>query len=83
MSNKFCKLITNPFSTNIRDELDDFADQTKIVQETTTDWLAMQFTFQQLLQVFDSASVKLELKKDFQILRLDEFDRCIDWKVYP
>ena len=64
-----CKLITNPFSTNIRDELDDFADQTKIVQETTTDWLAMQFTFQQLLQVFDSASVKLELKKDFQILR--------------
>ena len=40
--------LSNPFSVNIRDELEDFADQAKVVQSTTTDWVQMQFTFHQV-----------------------------------
>jgi hypothetical protein len=69
-------LMSNPYSTNIKNEIEDFAEETSIVQETTTDWIQMQLTLQQLIQVFDSASVKLQLKKEFQILRR----ATLDWE---
>jgi hypothetical protein len=69
-------LMSNPYSTNIRDDIEDFSEEALIVQDTTTEWIQIQLTFQRLVQVFDSASVKLQLKKEFQILRR----ATLDWE---